>query len=357
MAVRKRTWKTAAGEPREAWVIDYRDAGGNRRFETFDKRKDADARHATVKVELRQGVHTPNSASLTIEAAGQLWIKSCEGRGLERTTIRDYKLSLKLHITPFLGTTKLSELSVPMVRAFEDKLRDNGRSPAMVRRARVALSTLIADAMERGLVNRNVVRELSRKQELKADQRAKGQLEIGRDIPSPDEIRKFLPVLRGRWRGLLLTATFCRLRSSELRGLRWQDINFAKAELRVVQRADRYHQIGPPKSKAGTRTIPCRRRWSTHSRNGAWLVRGAMPISRSRTCRARSRAMATSSIGAWNPPWCAPASSLPMARRNTGACTASATSSRRGALTPSRMAVLGSMPSGCSNSWGTRISA
>jgi integrase len=256
LAVRKRTWKTATGETKEAWVVDYYDATRKRRFETFERKKDADARAATVKVELRQGVHTPNSASVTIAEAGALWIKSCNGRKLERTTIRDYELSLRLHIEPFIGAVKLSQLAVPTVRAFEDALRDAGRSPAMVRRARVALSTLVSDAMERGLVNRNVVRELSRKQERKADQRAKGRLEVGTDIPSPNEIRALLPVLRGRWRPLLMTAIFCGLRSSELRGLRWQDIDFAKNVVTVTQRADRFHKIGSPKSAAGARSVP-----------------------------------------------------------------------------------------------------
>ena len=43
MAVRKRTWTTAKGEPREAWVVDYRDRQGDRHIETFDRKKDADA--------------------------------------------------------------------------------------------------------------------------------------------------------------------------------------------------------------------------------------------------------------------------------------------------------------------------
>src|SRR5262249_35007580 len=43
---------------------------------------------------------------------------------------------------------------------------------------------------------------------------------------------------------------------SELRGLTWADIDFKKSELHVRQRADRYKQIGPPKSEAGERTIP-----------------------------------------------------------------------------------------------------
>ena len=45
-------------------------------------------------------------------------------------------------------------------------------------------------------------------------------------------------------------------RASELRGLRWQDVDSKKSELHVHQRADAYNQIGPPKSEAGERTVP-----------------------------------------------------------------------------------------------------
>jgi integrase len=101
-----------------------------------------------------------------------------------------------------------------------------------------------------------VVRELRRSKERKAERRAKGKLKVGVDIPTPDEIRMLLPCLNGRWRPILLTTIFCGLRASELRGLRWQDVDLVKGELHVRQRADRYHKIGRPKSEAGERTVP-----------------------------------------------------------------------------------------------------
>jgi hypothetical protein len=47
MAVRKRKWVTSKGEQREAWIVDYADHDG-RHIETFERKKDADARHAAV---------------------------------------------------------------------------------------------------------------------------------------------------------------------------------------------------------------------------------------------------------------------------------------------------------------------
>jgi integrase len=256
MSVRKRTWKNAKGEPQEAWVVDYVDQKGKRHLKTFAKKKDADAWRDKAAMDVRQGVHTPDSASMTVAEAGDSWITTAEASGLERATTEDYRRHLDLHITPYLGRIKLSQLSAPMVREFEDRLRQDGRSPAMVKKIRTSLSMLLADAQERGLVNRNVARELRRGKERKAERRAKGKLKAGVDIPTPAEIRALIGHLPGRWRPLLLTAIFCGLRASELRGLRWQDIDFAKGELHVRQRADRYNAIGRPKSEAGDRTVP-----------------------------------------------------------------------------------------------------
>jgi integrase len=59
-----------------------------------------------------------------------------------------------------------------------------------------------------------------------------------------------------KWRPFLLTAIFTGLRASELRGLRWLDVDLNKGELHVNQRADRRNKIGRPKSAAGQRTVP-----------------------------------------------------------------------------------------------------
>jgi integrase len=82
------------------------------------------------------------------------------------------------------------------------------------------------------------------------------KLTVGVDIPTPDEIKRIVHAATGRVRPFLITTIFTGLRSSELRGLRWSDVDLKKGELHVRQRADRYNEIGKPKSKSGDRTIP-----------------------------------------------------------------------------------------------------
>jgi integrase len=189
----------------------------------------------------------------------RLPITSGENAGLERSTINQRKRHLKFHIDPFIGNTLLSKMTVPAVRDFEDKLRQEGRSPVMTKKVLTSLGSILSDAGERGLATRNPVRDIrgSRKGgERRAERRQKGRLEVGVDIPTREEIKAFVAALEGNWRPLLLTAVFTGMRSSEIRGLRWQDVDFNRAEISVNQRADEFGEIGPPKSEAGVRKIP-----------------------------------------------------------------------------------------------------
>jgi integrase len=81
-------------------------------------------------------------------------------------------------------------------------------------------------------------------------------LEIGVDLPTKAELKIMLERAQGKWRVLLETALFTALRASELRGLRWSDVDFASGTLTVRQRADRWGTIGSPKSDSGKREIP-----------------------------------------------------------------------------------------------------
>lgn len=259
MSVRKRTWTTPKGEEKAAWVVDYFDAGGTRRLKTFRLKKEADSFAATASVEVREGVQIADSASVTIEAAGKLWLSTARSDGLERATVEDYERHVRLHINPHIGGIKLPALTIAKVRAFEDQLREADRSSAMIKKVLVSLGTLMADAQERGLVSRNVVRDMKAKRgagEKRQEKRQKGRLKVGVDIPTRDEVKALLGAISGRWRPMFLVAIFCGLRASELRGLRWRDVDLDRGQIKVHQRADRYNDIGKPKSLSGERTVP-----------------------------------------------------------------------------------------------------
>ena len=260
-SIRKRSWQTKRGELKSGWQVDYADQHGFRRRKMFSHKKNADAFALTAQLEVRDGTHVAESDSLTVAEAGENWIETAQAVDeppLEPTTLEQYRQHLDLHIVPIIGKVKLAKLNVPVIRDFADKLRAAGRSSTMVKYVIRSLGSLLADAQERGNIVRNPVHEMrSRRHQRKNGRERRGNnLDIGVDIPTPEEIKLILQAVTGKDRVFLLTAVFSGLRASEMRGLPWKDINLRKGELKVTQRADRHRKIGPPKTEAAQRTIP-----------------------------------------------------------------------------------------------------
>src|SRR5215471_10298570 len=102
MSVRKRKWTTRKGEKKEAWLVDYTDGQGDRRFKTFKRKKDADAYHASVKVDVAAGIHTAPSKSITLRQAAEDWLTYVRAEKRERATIANYEHAVATHIIPRL---------------------------------------------------------------------------------------------------------------------------------------------------------------------------------------------------------------------------------------------------------------
>jgi integrase len=251
MSVRKRSWVTVAGESREVWAVAYTDQAGVRRLKHFARRRDADVYESEVKTQVRAGTHTASSVSPTITEAAADWIKSVELEGREATTVTQYRQHAH-HIIDRIGSAKLANLTTPALNKFRDELLAT-MSRAMARKVMSSLKSLLKDAQRRGSVAQNAALAVKR---IDADKRGEDQLRIGVHIPALEEIKALLTTAGPHAKPLLMVATFTGLRSSELRGLRWSDVDLKNSELHVRQRADRYGVIGKPKSKAGYRTVP-----------------------------------------------------------------------------------------------------
>lgn len=77
-----------------------------------------------------------------------------------------------------------------------------------------------------------------------------------RTIPTKDEIRIMIDKCPEKYRPLIVTAIFTGMRISELRGLTWDCVDFDKKLIVVRERADRFNDMGKPKSRTSRRSIP-----------------------------------------------------------------------------------------------------
>src|ERR1700720_1415654 len=249
-SIRKRTWESG-GEEKTAWIADYFDPGGKRHIKTFATKKAADAWLLTTRGEVQRGVHTPENASITVAEAAELWLQTGELEKLERATLKQYNYHVVLHINPLIGSEKLARLSSPMIESFRDALLKKC-SRSMARKVLASLKSILGEAQRRGLVAHNAASPV--RVDLK--KRESGKLAVGRDVPSKAEIQTILASATGRRRPLFVTAIFTGMRSSELRGLTWDSVDFERNVIHVRQRADLWGTIGSPKSAAGNREIP-----------------------------------------------------------------------------------------------------
>jgi integrase len=249
-SIRKRTWKSG-GEEKTAWVADYFDQAGKRHIKTFSTKKAADGWLVKTRGEVQRGVHSPENTSITVAEAAQLWLDKGELEKLERSTLRQYRNHVMLHINPLLGGEKLARLSSPMIESFRDALLAKC-SRAMARKVLASVKSILNEAQRRGLVAQNAATPVR----VDAKKRENGKLTVGRDIPSIEEVQVILGCADGRWHPLFVTAIFTGLRASELRGLSWADVDFERSTIHVRQRADNWGAMGPPKSAAGDREIP-----------------------------------------------------------------------------------------------------
>lgn len=244
--VRKRV--LPGGEIR--WIADYVDAKGTRRAKQFERRKDADTYLVSVRSDLQRGTHVAPGASITVKQAGKLWIERAERDRLVQSTLRQYQAHLTHHIEPALGRDKLSDLTTPRIHEFADAFL-NAHSRALTRKVLTSLGSLIDEAIRRGVASHNPARAVK----LRA---AHDETKEGDDIeiPTKDELRAMLATVTGRWRPIIVTDMFTGLRGSELRGLKWEDVDLKAGIIHVRRRVDAWDVFGPPKTKAGKRSIP-----------------------------------------------------------------------------------------------------
>jgi integrase len=251
MSVRKKIIN--AGDPTEAtyWLADYTDGAGKRHQVRFKRKRDAEQHEEKSKVAIRAGTHVSLDSNLTVTDVAEKWIAKVEANARERSTSRQYRQHINLHILPRIGAVKLAKLQKGHVEAFRDSLISGDK----------ALSRPMAHKVLRSLKSMlKVVRcsHLADDVRVEIDARKKRKLEVGRDIPTTEEVGRMVKAAKEpKLRALLMMATTTGLRASELRGLRRSDVDLLNArELHVRQRADRWNKIGAPKSEASRRTIP-----------------------------------------------------------------------------------------------------
>jgi integrase len=250
--IRKRTLPSGVVR----WQVDFTDQTGKRRSKLFPRRKDADAYLVKVRSLVANHTYLADSESVTMAEAAASWLEHCEvrcktGRRMERATLRDYSDKVRLHLKDAkigIGDKLLVQLTRRHVNEFRDRMLINGRSEHLTRRALSVLKLILDHAIDNGQLFTNAAHGVRVIKSSRISQMA--------PVPSKQAIRGLIEAAEDDFKPHLIVSALGGLRASELRGLRWQDVDFEKGFILIRQRADAYNKMGEPKSRAGFRDIP-----------------------------------------------------------------------------------------------------
>lgn len=185
----------------------------------FPRKIDAARELTRILAEYRSG-RDPLRADMSLSEWLDRWLDivaaSVRAGELSPKTAAGYESHVRNHLRPRLGRSEIRKLTPGDVADLLRSLQANGLAPATAARVRATLSRALSDAMRHELVHRNVA------------QIAKPPRTQHREPSafSQDEFRRILAILGDHRLGaLFLFGAYTGLRASELRGLRWCDID------------------------------------------------------------------------------------------------------------------------------------
>lgn len=119
---------------RGKYVVDYRDGAGIRHWVTCETRREAETVLFEKAREARQHTRPVVDPSITLSAYAERWLREIAVT-IKPKTQNSYAVSLRRHILPMLGPTKVRMLQKGRIESFLlERLRHG--SPTVVRRTK-----------------------------------------------------------------------------------------------------------------------------------------------------------------------------------------------------------------------------
>lgn len=234
------------------YIGRYTKKNGERIQKTFKNLKDcrqwlADSRYQDEYCNLSF------SKEMTVDAWFKYWIKA-KKRSVRPNTVRNYTERYERNIEPIIGNMKLADIKPLHCQMIMDKMADENYRSTTIYQTRIALYNMLDYAYENDILVKNPCNSLV-KSDIGKDTKKKEALTL-------EQHKLFASGIIGntyeyQYEFILQTG----LRTGELVGLRWDDIDFENRSMSISRSMEYRHstgewRIGPPKSKSGYRVIP-----------------------------------------------------------------------------------------------------
>ncbi len=234
------------------WATQYTvyTAKGRKRKTIYGKTRQEVASKLAKALSDREGGLTFDAENLKLGDYMDRWLTDSVRDSVRDVTYRGYERQVRNHITPVLGSIKLKALTPTHVRGLYKDKTDAGLSPRTVQYVHVTLHKALKQAVNDGLVPRNVTEAVKppqlRREEIKP--------------LTSKQAKVLLKTVRGdRLEALYVLAISAGLRQGELLGLRWEDMDLERETLQVRRTLSGSKNGNPifvnPKTAKGKRSV------------------------------------------------------------------------------------------------------
>lgn len=232
----------------EQWQARYRAPGGDQRSETFRRRLDAERWLRTQLVDKDRGEWVDPKLGQLVFAE---WVTTWEPTTLDlRPTTRELNLGVvRNYLLPRFGAWPLAGIRTSDIQAMvSEETAAASLSTSAVRRHVLVLSPILEAAVLDGRIARNPCRGVKLPPATTRRMRFLG----------PEDVQELAGAFVDHYRPLILTAAYVGLRWGELAGLAIEHVDPLRARVRIERQlleVGGQPTFGPPKTKAGIRTV------------------------------------------------------------------------------------------------------
>lgn len=239
-------------QPNGTYCARFVDRFGKRKAKRSKKLQEvrqwlADATYINEHSDIEQ------ATSMVVDAWFEYWI-DVKKKTVRPNTVRNYMERYYKNIQNVIGKKLLTEVKPIHCQKIFTNMADEGYRTSTLYQTRITLFNMLEFAKENEIILSNPC-----KKSVKSDM---GKPSQKKEALTIDIQKKFLEQAKGRsyenqYRFILQTG----LRTGELIGLKWEDVDFTNRVLKIQRSMEYRHsvgewRIGEPKSKSGYRTIP-----------------------------------------------------------------------------------------------------
>jgi integrase len=232
---------------------DYVGSDGRRHFKFLPTAEVAEDFLARATLESRQPTHSDLPSTMTLAQYAQHW-RALARTHLKPRTLLSYDTTLRLHVLPAFGATRLRDLQRGRIKTFlAGKLDDH--KPNSVRIVHATLRTILNAAVDDGLIVANPADKLGRALKLVTKTLVRQQHIKAMDRAQRDTFLATVHRLAPWWAAMWEVQVLSGLRPGEVCALHDADLDLDAATARITRTlADDGLSVGSPKGNRG-RTI------------------------------------------------------------------------------------------------------